>query len=357
MRINMVLYRLFLILLGSVVIMSCSKTVQEPSASALVQVQDFHVSVSKLILLQGNASNPAISFTWKSDARTQVTYTIEAAISGTSFAEPIVLTSTNETDVYFTVKDFNSLMCKLLYANNTGRVEFRIRTEQSFSTKQDHAYSQEIAIDVSTYRNYITYSDPNVFKIPGNYQNWILPTAPAIISTGSDGEYEGYVNFTNQYPQLLMVKGNAWETKNTYSYIGADKFGFGGSVMCISGGAGVYLFKASTNTNKWGYTKINSWGIAGVSVPPGNSTDPVMQTGETGETGLSWSITTNLVKGDFRIRANNADAISFGQKASDETGTPSYNGDNIVIKTPGNYTIKLELGIAGNYAYSIQKNN
>ncbi len=355
MRISPTLYRLLLIFMVPVVVMSCSKTAQGPLDSTPVQVQDFHPSVSRLILLQGNASNPAVSFTWKSDARAEVKYTIEAANAGTSFAEPIELTSTNETDVYFTVKDFNSLMCKLLYANNTGRVEFRIRAEQIFCAKQDPSYSQGIAMDISTYQNYITYDDPNIFKIPGNYQGWNLTTAPKIISTGNDGEYEGYVNFTNQYPQLLLVKGNDWETKNTYSYIGADKFGFGGSVMSVFGGAGIYLFRANTNTNQWTYTKINSWAIAGTAVPANNtSTDLSLQTSETD---LLWSVTTNLVKGDFRIRANNADVISFGHKACDETGRPSYSGDNITIKNPGNYTIKLALGIAGNYAYSIQKNN
>ena len=151
-----------------------------------------------------------------------------------------------------------------------------------------------------------------------------------------------------------MVKGSQWETKNTYTNIGDNKFGFGGSMLSIFGGAGVYLFRASTNTNKWSYTKINSWGLKGTAVSAINGADPEM-TGEAAS--VSWSITTNLVKGSFRFRANNNNAISFGHKNCDDPGVPSYEGDDIVITSPGNYTIKLQLLLAGNYLYSIQKNN
>jgi hypothetical protein len=139
----------------------------------------------------------------------------------------------------------------------------------------------------------------------------------------------------------------------TYSYIGADKFGFGGSVLSVFGGSGVYLFRANFNTHQWSYTKIKHWGIAGTAVPAANA-EPVMNAGENSQV---WSVTTDLVKGNFRIRANNNNAISFGQKTTDETGVPSYNGENIVIKQAGTYTIKLELQVSGNYAYSISKNS
>jgi hypothetical protein len=95
---------------------------------------------------------------------------------------------------------------------------------------------------------------------------------------------------------------------------------------------------------------INNWGITGTAVAAG---EMIMK--ET-STALSWTITGNLVKGSFRFRANSNDAISFGQKSCDNAGVPSYDGENIIIKQDGNYTLKLELQLAGNYAYSIMKN-
>ena len=315
-------------------------------------VSNFHVSASKLVLLQDNASLQAISFSWNAIAGKGIQYTVEAAVRGTSFEEPVTLGSTDDASLGFCVQKFNSLICQILYANNTGMVDIRVKANWPELNK-NALYSDAVALEVTTYQNYTDYDDPNVFRLPGNYQNWKLATAPKVVPTAIAGEYEGYINFTNQYPQILMVKGSQWETKNTYTNIGDNKFGFGGSMISVFGGAGVYLFRASSNTNKWSYTKINSWDLNGTAVPAINGADPVM-TGEAAS--VSWSITTNLAKGSFRFRANNNNAISFGHKNSDDPGVPSYEGDNIVITSPGNYTIKLQLLLAGNYLYSIQKN-
>ncbi|MES2331502.1 MAG: SusE domain-containing protein [Bacteroidota bacterium] len=346
--------KILLLILVPMLFVACQKSIQEPSPLQHNQVQSFHISTSKLVLLQGNESLIAITFSWAGSINAGVKYIVEADVSGSSFSDPIELVSTDKTSASFTVKEFNSLMSKLLYANNTARVEFRIKEDAPMHTKENPVYSSSVGVDVTTYRNYVTYDEQKIIKVPGNYQEWNLTTAPKIIATDDPEEYEGYINFTNQYPQLLMVKGSEWQAVTTYSYIGADKFGFGGSVLSVFGGAGAYLFKANINTHKWSYTKINCWGLSGTAVQIGSHGDPEMSASETT---LVWSITTNLLKGSFRIRANNSNAISFGQKACDEPGVPSYCGDNIVIKQAGNYTIKLELQAAGNYAYSLLKNS
>jgi hypothetical protein len=342
-----------ILILGSLIFFSCQKTVREPIASPSSQVQSFRISASKLVLLQGNESNLAVSFRWKQNMVTNAKYTVEACVSGSSFEEHIEIISTNEDGASLTVKELNSRMCKLIYANNTARVEFRVREDAPLQAKQSPVYSSPVAMEITTYRNCITYDEQHLFKIPGNYQGWNLATAPKIVSIDNPDEYEGYVNFTNDYPQLLMVKGTQWETVTTYSYIGADKFGFGGSVLSVFGGSGVYLFRANFNTRQWSYTKIKQWGITGSAVLA-NATEPVMNMAENKQ---EWSVTTDLVKGNFRIRANNSNAISFGQKSTDEMGVPSYGGDNIAIRQAGNYTIKLELQVSGNYAYSVTKNS
>ncbi|MEO8174335.1 MAG: SusE domain-containing protein [Sediminibacterium sp.] len=344
-----------LVILASLVFLSCRKSVNEPTASLQVQaeVKSFRVSESRVVLLQGNESNLALSFSWKQQSGINAKYTIEAVVCGTSFEEHIDLVSTNEDGVSVTVKELNSKICQLIYANNTARIALRVRTDGPAHVQQNPVYSEPVAVELTTYRNYTEYADENVFKIPGNYQGWDLSTAPKIVATDTPEEYEGYINFSNDYPQLLLVKGSKWEPIATYSYIGSDKFGFGGSVLSVFGGAGVYLFRANFDTRRWSCTKINNWGIVGTAVPA-NSAEPVMNPAKNSQ---SWSITTNLVKGNFRIRANNNNAISFGQKTTDEPGVPSYAGNDIVIKQAGTYTIKLELQVSGNYAYSILKNS
>jgi len=346
------LHSLLSVLFTSLFLIACTKQVVSPANEGNDGMSNFHLSESKLVLLQGNADRVAISFHWDGAVNPNTIYTLEAAVGRSLFAEPFDIISTNQNVLGFLVKDFNTLMCKLLYANNTGIVEFRIKMDH-LDSKGASQYSAPVALDVTTYLPYTEYDESKIFRIPGNYQNWNVATAPKIISPQDNGEYEGYINFTIQYPQVLMLKGKDWDPKITYTYIGANKFGFGGSMMSIFGGAGVYLFKANTNTNTWSYTKINSWGVSGTAVPGNNQSDIVMQKSNDA---LSWTIKTDLVKGSFRLRANNSNTISFGQKACDDIGVPGYDGDDILVKTAGNYTIKLELQLAGNYAYSIQKN-
>lgn len=344
---------LVLIITTALLLCGCSKNAVTPVQ--VVSIKGFHLSASNLLLLQGNATLRAVTMNWDMNnnnaAKNEIKYTIEAAISGTQFDEPIVLGSTDQSSIFFSVKDFNSQVCKLLYANRSGMIDLRVKSE--CANTQTTVYSETGSINVSTYQDYIVYDEAHTFRIPGNYQNWVVSTAPKIVSSMQD-VYEGYINFSNPDPQVMMVKGIQWDPKTTFSYIGSDKFGFGGSIMSIAGGAGVYLFKANTATNTWSYKKINSWGLTGSAVVSNGVIDPAMIQDDSN---LSWSITTNLAKGNFRIRANNNNTISFGHRLSDMAGIPSYDGDNIEITRSGNYTIRLALQVAGNYAYSIQKNN
>ena len=72
----------------------------------------------------------------------------------------------------------------------------------------------------------------------------------------------------------------------------------------------------------------------------------------------TWTITLNLVGGagkELKFRANDGWDINFGDNAPADN-KPDYGGDNIKINESGNYTITLDLGLAGNYAYTIRKN-
>lgn len=348
---------LFIMGLSILMMVSCQKEViNAEKMDSICAIGNVKISTSKLILLQGNENNVAFTLNWDlmgSNSGNGNLYTLEAAINGTEFAYRVELGSTNTSPFKISVKDLNNKVLSLINAGSEGLLAIRIRTEQ-LSGKNNVHYSEPIAISVIPYQYLRTYDENNQIRIPGNFQNWNLQVAPKIVSAGQNGEYEGYINFTNPFSQFLMVKGNQWEATSTYSYIGSNKFGFGGTVLSVFGGQGFYLLKANTNNNTWEYTRINSWGLSGSSVydVKDGSKDKVM---EYDAASSSWRITTNLIKGDFRIRANGNDAISFGQGANSMAGVPDYNGKNIQISVPGKYLIVLKLDSPGNYYYGVQR--
>jgi hypothetical protein len=334
---------------------ACTKNVSAPEPVGSSRPLSLQLSASKLELLEGNANNRAINFSWTGNKTVaeHVHYTLEAAICGSGFGDPVEIGSGAGMGADFTVKEFNWHMRKILTTGVAGRVEFRVKFNMPHGAAP--VYSDAVALNVTTYQPLINYDNSRIIRIPGNFQDWKLLDAPQVITTNTPGEYDGYIDFPNEYPQFVMVKSSTtWDPKTTFNYIGANKFGFGGSMFSIFGGSGAYRMKISTNTNTWSYTKINSWGLNGSAVSADSKTDRTMA--EANDDGLKWSVTTDLVKGDFRLRANKNDEISFGHSPTDEIGVPSYEGQNIRIEKAGNYTITLELSRAGNYLYSIQKN-
>ena len=349
--------KLFMFSLVSVFFVSCSKDVANTvPVNSPPQPLSFHISTSKLVLLQGNESNTAVTLSWeggKNAADENIKYTVEAAIRGTRFEDAVAIGSCNGPAIAFTVKDFNTQMRKLINAGADAMVDLRVKMEDPRAPQA--IYSDAMALQVTTYQNYKEYDNAHIIRIPGNYQEWKLATAPKVVATSQSGEYEGYINFTSPYAQFLMVKGTTeWDPKVTYNYIGSNKIGFGGSVFSIFGGAGAYQLKVNMNNNTWVYTKIACWGLNGSAVSNDANADLCMKPDANG---LSWSITTNLAKGSFRLRANNSNNIIFGHNASGEIGVPDYNGENIQVNKAGNYTISLSLTQAGNYAYGIQRNS
>ena len=64
-------------------------------------------------------------------------------------------------------------------------------------------------------------------------------------------------------------------------------------------------------------------------------------------------ITLDLVAGELKFRANDDWAINFGD--TNANGSLEYDGDNILIDDPGNYTVELIINVA-EYTYKVTKN-
>jgi hypothetical protein len=321
----------------------------------------FNTTITTITLLQSNGANTAGSFTWTAadfGYKAAVTYTIQFCKAGTNFATA----STTEINMgsalskTFTVKEFNAKMLDIMPFGVATGVHARVKAD--IGSGVSPLYSNVITnITVTAYRDIINYLFPQALWIAGNYQGWNPGTAPKIVdkfASGTTGSnYEGYINFTDGAPhEFKMVKGDNW---------GAGDFGSPGPGLLqnfgpnltMAGAAGVFLIRANTQNMTWNYTRIATWGIIGSATPGGwGASTPMTFNAGTG----TWTITTNLTGGqELKFRANDDWGINFGDDAPRDN-KPEYNGANIPISADGNYTITLDLGVAGNYSYTIRKN-
>ena len=255
----------------------------------------------------------------------------------------------------FTVAEINAKMQDIIPYGSAQQVQARIKADVGSNVTP--IYSNVLTLTITSYRDIVSYGFPQALWIAGNYQGWDPASAPKIVdkfASGTTGSnYDGYINFTNASPAFKMVKGNNW---------GAGDFGGsagiltnGGSDLTLSGGAGVYRLTASTSAMTWTATKITTWGIIGSATPlDWGASTPMTFNAVDG----TWTITVNLTGGagkEMKFRANNDWAINFGDN-NPADNKPEYGGDNIKIAQDGNYTITLDIGIAGNYSYTIRRN-
>ncbi len=320
-------------------------------------------SSSKVLLYQANAKMTAVRFDWgyltqaPNDA---IYYLLELSLKEDQFASPVEIALGSSLAASFTVEEFNEIVHKIIEPGDAGDVIARIKYMRQIVYNnpkglngEEVYYSDPVLLQVTTYRNIIQYNSPDFITLPGNYQSWNPLLAPRLVSKPGEKEYEGYVFFPIEYPQLLFIRGNQW-SDFTFGHIGGNKFGFNGTPLSIFGGKGFYVIRASMNTNTWSYAKIKSWGIFGSALGGQLPQDLAMTPDPNNE--CIWRINVNLIEGEFKFRANNQDQILFGNQWPATDHVPDYNADGIRIAKSGNYTIELDLSIPGNYLYHLHLN-
>ncbi len=351
----------FLLLMASAVLLaSCTKKEVKayltPGAAPL-----FNSTITTLVLIQANANNTAGTFSWSAadfGYKAAVTYSIKFCKAGTNFASA----STTELNMgsalskTFTVKDFNAKMLDIMSFGTATGVHARVKADVGSGVTP--LYSNVITnLMITAYQDVVIYGFPQALWIAGNYQGWNPGSAPKIVDKSASGttgsNYEGYINYTDGSPHpFKMVKGNNWGAGD-FGSAGPGLLGNGGPNLETVGAAGVFLVRANTQNMTWNFTRIATWGIIGSATPGGwGASTPMTFNAGTG----SWTITTNLVGGqELKFRANDDWALNFGDD-SPRDNKPDYNGSNIPITADGNYTISLDIGIAGNYSYTIRRN-
>jgi len=347
-----------LLLIGSVAMFSSCKKDEVQAVLNPGGATNLTASQTTLVLVQANAANPAVTFTWgkaEFGYPAAVNYTLEFTKGGTNFAVATT-TSVNMGALLtktFTVGEFNAKMQDIIPYGSVQQVQVRVKSDVGSNVAP--IYSNVISMTVTSYRDIVNYEFPQALRIAGNYQGWSPGTAPKIVdkfASGTTGaNYDGYINLTNASPEFKMVKGPDWPFGD-FGSAGPGLLQNGGPNLTVSGGAGVYRIRANTVAMTWSATKITTWGIIGNATPGGWGASTAMTFNASDGT---WTITTNLVAGELKFRANNDWAINFGDNAPAD-GKPEYDGNNIPVAVDGNYTITLDIGIAGNYSYTIRRN-
>jgi len=301
------------------------------------------------VLTAAKASEVFANFSWSAadygfDAA--ITYTIQMDLAGKNFAEPVTVGSTSGLSLSgITNEKINTFLfvTKALPGEEAVDVEFRVAA--NVNSDVPTIYSPTIKLNVTPYTIVVVYPK---LQVPGSYQGWDPTNDNTVIfSAKSDERYEGYVNFGSDNTEFKFTKGKAWDVN--WGDTGADGSLNPSGDNIKAPVAGVYKLNVDLNTLTFSSTRTD-WGLIGSATPDGWNSDQNMTYDAVAN---KWSITVNLVAGDFKFRANDDWAINFGDDGANKS--LEYGGANIAVAADGNYTIDLFLNQAV-YSYKIKKN-
>ncbi len=279
---------------------------------------------------------------------TAITYSLQMGIQGSNFVNAATLGNTSsENSINVSFTDLNNQLL-LLESNPEEPValnmEFRVIS--TISPKVDTVFSNSVKITITPHYVVIVY--PQLY-VPGAYQGWKPDMADSIGSLNSDGLYEGYI-YMPVATEFKFTSARDW---------GHINYGNSGTpgVLDTDGGApnlsvpdsGFYKFNVNTNELTWKYLNTN-WGLIGDATSGGWDTDTQMEYNQ--DTQL-WTVTTDLIVGDIKFRANSSWDLNYG--SDDQNGLLKEGAGNIHIDEAGNYTVILDLSHTV-YKYKIEKN-
>lgn len=296
------------------------------------------------ILTEANADANLGTLTWTASSfgfnGSVVSYAIQVDVAGNNFKAPKEVSTNAELTKTFTVAEINALANQLkLPVNLVGKLE--MRTKASISANHPAVYSNVIPLTVTPYQIIIDY--PSLY-VPGGYQGWAPATAAKISSVPDNGEYEGYIYFKDANTEFKFTSAPNWDNIN-YGTSAAGKIVAGSGDNLKVTEAGYYQVKANTNTLTYSTVKTT---FAVMGSATGNT-----ETAMTYDVAANvWTVTKALSVGTLKFRANGTDAINLGSNTPAD-GTLKSGGDAIPVATAGTYKITFNVGIPGNYVYSI----
>lgn len=308
---------------------------------------------ASFVIAEGTEDNEMAAFSWSAadfGVSTQVNYTLEADLAGNNFGDPQVLVpSQSTTSASVTNGTANNLLIGLGIAGGVAQdIEVRVRALVGRAADGNELISAPITLNVTPFEAEVVY--PQLW-VPGNYQGWDPGSAPGIYSVEDNGQYEGYVYFTEDSSPFKLTDAPNWDN----GIFGVDGGNEGtlaspGDDITLPGMVGLYRLNADINGLTYSATATN-WGLIGSATPTGwdSDTDMVYDEG----TGML-SLTLDLIGGEkIKFRANDDWPINLGDNDAD--GKLDYGGADIDIAESGNYTVTLDL-TGAIYKFELKKN-
>lgn len=249
---------------------------------------------------------------------------IQFDAKGKNFANPVeYIQKSNSFSP--TVNEINALMLKLgLKIGETGMIEVRLQSKP--------------AANAVTYSNVITlsgipYKASSWIYAPGAYQNWNPATADSLISSTSNGIYEGIINFPDTKLEFKITANKNWSTE--YGDAGNNSFNLSGDNFSVLK-AGIKKVIINMNTRKWEVSDAKTWSLIGSATPKGWDGDTDLKFINDGTE--THTLTLDLLAGEFKIRYGHDWAVNVGGAVNDFT----LNGGNVAVAA-GNYSITLNV--------------
>lgn len=304
-------------------------------------------------LTEDKASDVFKTFTWTEadyGFPSATTYSVQIDFAGKSFAAAVELANTTKTTASITVGAINQKLLAMGAKTNVPTA-FEVRVVAKVSDYAQVLPSNVPVMNILPYKVVINY--PSLY-LPGNYQaasgygsDWSPNLAQQIYSVKQNNKYEGYVNMEDSGIKFKFTDEPNWDVN-----WGDD--GFNGTLERNGADipipeAGYYRIKADINALTYSFLKT-SWGVIGDATPTGWDSDTNMTYDKATKT---WKVTMNLSAGKIKFRANDGWDLNYGD--NDFDGSLEEGGADIPVAAAGNYTITLNLEVAG-YAYEIKKN-
>jgi starch-binding outer membrane protein SusE/F len=355
-------YLLMSLVLG-MTFLACEEERDLPTLSSTITPPVLATPASTTIkLTEATAANTALTLTWVApdygyDA--PVSYSVLMDSKGNNFADAIeIATSYNDTAVV-NVSKLNTTMLLLGGLDGIAKdVEIKVVASIKNTSIEDQV-SNVIGLNVTPYEVVIIYPHLN---LPGSYTTYDGSSWSGtgteysrIYSLKSDDRYEGYVYMVAggsaaNAVEFKFTKVNWGDGEYSYSGTSGKLIAGGGSNVPLASG-GYYKIAADLNELTYSVTKITSWAIIGGATGDASWSTEIPLTYD--QASNKWTLTTNLVAGEFKFRANSGWDINYGDDKADFK--LDAGGANIVVAASGNYTITLDL-VGPVYKYKLKKN-
>lgn len=306
---------------------SCNKSENQMIAH-IGPVGTLNTSTTDLKLSLADGEKPALTLSFSkvevTGAEIPVTSTIQFDIKGNNFANPVEFVQKSDT-FSPTVNQVNQLMLKLgMKIGEQGQLEVRLKSEPAANAV---SYSNIILLTGTPFKA------SSWIYIPGAYQNWSPETADSLLSSTSNGIYEGIVNFPVGKLDFKITPKKNWTIN--YGDSGNGTFRLGGdNFNVLTPGAKKVMI--DMNKMKWEISDVKIWSLIGSATPKGWDGDTDLKFVNDG-TG-TFTLTQDLTAGDIKIRYGHDWSINFGGSINDFV----LNGGNVPVAA-GNYTVKLNV--------------